>query len=526
MRVQSRLIRAVAASLIAPPAAAAASGLGAPPPLALAAAVAVGGLGLRWAKRAPKTTLEMSRAGFAGWLLLAALALVQDGRVSWFMADGTRLTNSAVPNPFIIVHQCLSGYTEAVRRALEGRENIYDDVNSKMPDGSPRFVVRRDGVTESFDQSRLEALFAGGQIPHVEVVHVDEYEYPPPFLLLPYTVGAPLGHDYFRIRPVWFGLQAFLLWAAFLISVRSAGPEASTRAFAWLPAVWLAPPTLVGLQYGNFQTGVIALSVIAMAALASRRDVAGGALLGFAALGKVFPGVLVVALIARRRWRAVLLTVLATVTLTALTLVVFGRKPFDDFLIYQLPAIANGTAFGFNNRPEWIPTNYGVYGLVAKLRLLGVAGMTQATGNVVASAYGILLLVLVVVLLARAPENSDESILDSPLVWLALLNLAAVRSPYVGDGYGQVGTLWLLVLTASQQRRTRAQLWVLSLALVLWAVTLEGFAPAQPPAWMIVFSIVTQLGLIAFNVAALQRTAGLALKPGLRAARGAAVIRI
>ena len=159
-------------------------------------------------------------------------------------------------------------------------------------------------------------------------------------------------------------------------------------------------------------------------------------------------------------------------------------------------------------------------GLVAKLRLLGVAGMTQATGNVVASVYGILLLVLVVVLLVRAPENSGESIVDSPLVWLALLNLAAVRSPYVGDGYGQVGTLWLLVLTASQQRRTRAQLWVLSLALVLWGVTLEGFAPARPPAWMLVFSIATQLGLIAFNVAALQRTAGRALKPGLRAARG------
>ena len=265
------------------PATAAASGLGAPPPLALAVAVAVGGLGIRWAGRAAKTTLEMSRAGFAGWLLLAALALAQDGRVSWF-----------------IVHQCLSGYTEAVRRALEGRENIYDEANNKMPDGGPRYIVRRDGATESYNESRLKALFAGGQIPRVEVVHVDEYEYPPPFLLLPYTVGAPVGQDYFRIRPLWFGLQAFLLWVAFLISVRSASPEASTRAFAWLPAVWFMPPTLVGLQYGNFQTGAITLSVIAMAALASRRNVAGATLLGFATLGKVFPGVLVVAPLARR----------------------------------------------------------------------------------------------------------------------------------------------------------------------------------------------------------------------------------
>jgi hypothetical protein len=35
----------------------------------------------------------------------------------------------------------------------------------------------------------------------------------------------------------------------------------------------------------------------------------------------------------------------------------------------------------------------------------------------------------------------------------------------------------------------------------LWAVTLEGFAPSRPPAWMIAFSIVTQVALIAFNLA-------------------------
>jgi hypothetical protein len=122
-------------------------------------------------------------------------------------------------------------------------------------------------------------------------------------------------------------------------------------------------------------------------------------------------------------------------------LLLFGRKPFNDFLFYQVPAIACGSALGFNNDPQWIPTNYGVYGRVAKLRLLGVAGMTQATGNVVAAAYGVVLLAIVVVLLVRARHpgpDLDDPISGSPLVWLSLLNLAAVRSPYVGDGYAQV----------------------------------------------------------------------------------------
>jgi hypothetical protein len=446
----------------------------------------------------------MSRTGFAGWILLALLALAQDVRVSWYMADATRLLATALPNGFVTVHECLSGYTEATRLALGGRENIYDDINYKMPDGGPKYVVRRNAVTETYDDARMRGLFGRGAVPRVAIVHVDEYEYPPPFLLLPYAVGLPLKHDLFRIRALWFALQAFLLWIAFLISLGWPNRDLPTRGLAWLPAVWLAPPTLVGLQYGNFQTGVMAMSVIAMAAFAWRRNVAGGVLLAFATLGKLFPGVLVAVLIARRRWRALALTVVWALVFVALTLLVFGRKPFDDFLSYQIPAIASGAAFSFNDKPQWIPTNYGVYALVAKMRLLGFGGMSHETGNVVASAYGIVLMVLVVVLLVRIAireGNTGRSILESPLVWLSLLNLAAVRSPYVGDGYAQVGTLWLVALVASQHRRTRVQLLAIAVLFTLWAVTLEGFAPSRPPAWMIAFSIVTQVALIAFNLA-------------------------
>jgi len=253
--------------------------------------------------------LEMSRTGFAGWILLATLALAQNVRVSWYMADATRLLSTALPNGFVTVHECLSGYTEATRLALDGRENVYDDINYKMPDGGPKYVVRRNGVAETYDDARMRGLFDGGAVPRVAVVHVDEYEYPPPFLLLPYAMGRPLEHDLFRIRGPWFALQAFLLWIAFLISLGWPNRDLPTRGLAWLPAVWLAPPTLVGLQYGNFQTGVMAMSVIAMAAFARRRNVVGGVLLAFATLGKLFPSVLLAVLIARRRWRALALTV-------------------------------------------------------------------------------------------------------------------------------------------------------------------------------------------------------------------------
>lgn len=519
MTVRGSAVRGVAAALLAPPAAAAVRGAGAPALAAIVTAIAVLACGIWWARRSRAASLDMSAFGFAGWLLLVLLALVQDVRVSMYMADGTRLLATALPNGFVTVHECLSGYTEATRLALQGRENIYDDINYKMPDGGPRYIVRRDGLTETYDEARMRGLFAGGQIPRVAIVHIDEYEYPPPFLLLPYAVGAPLEHDLFRIRAVWFGLQAFLLWMAFLVSLGWPIRQPPTRGLAWLPALWLAPPTLVGLQYGNFQAGIIAISVIAMAAFTWRRDVAGSVLLAFATLGKLFPGVLVAALVARRRWRALALTAASALVLVMLALLMFGRKPFDDFASYQIPAIASGAAFSFNDRPQWIPTNYGVYGLVAKIRLLGIPAMTHEIGAMIASAYGLALVLLVVVLLVRIVRREKDvgrSVLESPLVWLSLLNLAALRSPYVGDGYAQVGTLWLLALTASHRRWTRLQFLAIAVPFALWAVTLEGFAPARPPAWMIVFSIVTQVTLIAFNLTMLVRTVRSPMADSLR----------
>ena len=133
---------------------------------------------------------------------------------------------------------------------------------------------------------------------------------------------------------------------------RLAVRQPPTRGSAWLPALWLAPPTLVGFQYGNFQTGIIAISVIAMVAFTWRRDVSGSVLLAFVTLGKLFPGVLVAALVARRRWRALALTAASALVLVMLALLMFGRKPFDDFASYQIPAIASGAAFSFNDRPH------------------------------------------------------------------------------------------------------------------------------------------------------------------------------
>jgi hypothetical protein len=70
------------------------------------------------------------------------------------------------------------------------------------------------------------------------------------------------------------------------------------------PLVLFSMHTLSGLQKGNIQLTVIALSMLAMVCFERRRWAAGGALLAFTTVSKLFPGLLVLYLLARRQWRA------------------------------------------------------------------------------------------------------------------------------------------------------------------------------------------------------------------------------
>jgi hypothetical protein len=93
------------------------------------------------------------------------------------------------------------------------------------------------------------------------------------------------------------------------------------------------------LQKGNFQMMAITMAMLAMILFERRRCAAGGALLAFATVSKLYPGMLLLYLLARRDWRAV-----AWTTAMGAVFVVLG------ILTFVLPATAHiamlGLGFG------------------------------------------------------------------------------------------------------------------------------------------------------------------------------------
>jgi alpha-1,2-mannosyltransferase len=422
------------------------------------------------------------------WLVVSLAASVQGVRVSRFMNDVRRADQSAMPwSAFLCKHSCLSAYTEAARLAPTG-VNVYDP------------AVYQDPLGKGDDRER----FIGPLV-------VDRYEYPPPFLLLP-RLALVTGADFFIIRRGWFAVQGLLTLAAAWLLAYWIGGRAGMVAALLVPALWLASPNMVTLQIGNFQITAFALSVLAMVAFAGRRRALGGVALGFVTISKIFPGSLGVLLLFQRRWRAALFTAGAAAILTGLALAVLGPRPFLDFFRYQLPRMQSGEALPWIEDPSVALFNCSVYGLVTKLRLLGLPWTGKAAAQHASSVYPILIVGLAF-LSARRLNQSEEAGLPRAQVrlraaqlWLALLTLAALRSPFAPYTYAPFGAVWLLGLLAAEGRHRWWSYGGMAIAAVVFAIERQ-FPDGPIPKSMVLVPLACQLALLAICVWAVVRPA-------------------
>jgi len=417
-------------------------------------------------------------------LTVLGAATIYTARLSSFMLDETRADLSVLPNrAFFRTHSCLSSYTEAAHLAPSGA-NIFDIAQYSDPahpgQNKPRFIGRFE---------------------------VDLYQYPPAFLILP-RAAVSTGLDFLTIRRLWFATQSIVLFATMALLAKWIGGPTGLLVLLLVPIVWLSPTTRLGLQIGNFQLTAFALTVLAMIAFDRGHVGRGGFGLGFAAVSKIYPGVLGVLLIVRRQWRAVGWTVAWSVVFTAAAWLMVGSTPFVDFFRYQLPRIESGQAFFWIDSPDAAPINYGIHGLVIKLRFLGLPWTGHVAASRAASVYALLLLPLAAVSawrlrgLVTSTMDPERLRLRQAQVWLGLLTLASFRSPFVPDAYALIGTLWLLTLVAAEGHwQTRGRI-ALLVAAVTTMIILDGGPLAVPvPAWIMAATLVVQLAAIAFNVA-------------------------
>jgi len=429
-------------------------GLRAPAVVAGLAGAAVGVAVAQLLARRLPAWLDGARHAHRGvamlWTLLALLAVGQTGRQVAFHVAPEHPEHSVLPwDAWTIRHCCLTAYTESARLAAGDEPNPYDPRHYRPAPDTPR---RIDGF------------------------QVDGYHYPPTFLLAPLLANAATGADFLRVRALWFGVSALVLLLALGGLARRLSSDGQQRALAVAPVVWLAVPVQLGLQMSNVQILVLAVAVLAWAAW-PRRPATGGALLAAAVVGKLFPGLLGLYLVAQRRWRDVAWTAAAGVVLIVVAWGIVGTEPFRSFVTYEMPRLSSGEAFPVMAQPVPAARNMAPFGLPLKMGVLGVPvgspDDARRLGRVVGTAYGLFVLGLTLWAGRRRRTTDDEA-----LVWLALLSLGTLASPFAPSNYVLTSVVWMAAVDRRVPPAGLAVVWLLLSAPLL----LTRDLPAEPQA--------------------------------------------
>jgi len=444
----------------------------------VAAAVAVCAAWVVWNGRVvPLEERAATPALRVVFVLAAVLSLVQLTRLCVFVVNPAEVGYAVGPHGGLGLpprHLCMTAYfvaAQSVRRV----PNVYEYTLYAVPPESPN-ALRTPRTLGQFD--------------------VDAYEYPPPFLLLPRAV-AMATPQFLDFRMLWFALYGAVVLAGLVAVTRTFEPATGTRALLLTPLVLGAEITIGTLQAENIQAAVVVLAMLAMLLFRGRQYAAGGALLAFATVSKMFPGALIVYLAVRREWRALLWTLGLACVLVGVSFLDTGRAAYSAFA-HQLPRLLSGEAFPALQRPGAIAINLSVPGLLLKLNLFGLPGGSFTLMKLVGTIYSLILLAAVVVIARRRPGRDEE-----PLIWLAILMLGSLRSPFLPQ-YGLFPVLWLLILLAARAAPT---LQTLSLTLAAWVVlniSLPVFN-GPDPRWVAAFVLVSQGVMIALLVLALRR---------------------
>jgi hypothetical protein len=410
------------------------------------------------------------------WVIAALLAVVQTGRIGAFMSDpGLPQASLMPPEAFIVHHSCMSAYVNAIELLRRGISNVYD---AALYPPDPHNLA--NAPTPAADLGPF---------------NLDYYEYPPPFLLLP-KLGMLFTGQFLTLRAVWFAIEAGSFALVLLLMARWLGGRQALFAGLLAPVVWISIPTLLNFQIGNFHIVAIAMSIGAMLAFDRRRFALGGAMLAFAIVSKLSPGLLLVYLAAGRRWREIGWTLGFALVYVGLSLVVFGPGPFAAFMSYQLPRIANGDAFAFfEGDTTDIAMNDSIYGLAYKLKTLGLVAAPRGLAIALSWIYTVPLLIAAYLAGRRPADRAGQA-----AVWLALINLGALRSPFA-PLYVVVSTLWLLTILAPEiHGRGR---WTAALA-AAWVLT-SLVPPIPAVAALIAVSLTGQAIYIGVNAWVLLR---------------------
>jgi alpha-1,2-mannosyltransferase len=447
------------------------------------AALFAAGMANVWLDRRPQRKAAIAQATAASRRLFIAgsiLLVVQVLALTAFIVNPNLGVWAATPwRPWPSIHSCVSSYWVAARMATTAPNLYAESVYRPRPEP---------------DKPRK---------PNLGPFLVDVYEYPPTFLPLPRLLTAATT-DFWQFRRLWFALNLAGVALCLVAIARRFDTALGTQA-VWLTPWVLVSPSIVGtLQAGNVHLLFIGAAVAAMLLFERQRHAAGGAILAYAIVSKLFPGVLLFYLLLRRDWRAVGWTAAWSVALVAVTLADVGAVPFAAFLEH-LPGLLSGEAFPAFRNAAPIAVNESIPGLVFKIGVLGGPSLGFGASRILGWAYTLVVMGVTAWLALRPARRGRE-----PLVWIVILVLATMRSPFL-PMYGTFPSLWLATLIAAlgwQQPRVR---WP---AIAWWIVLAIGFGQSfLPPPATAVWTFVHTVAAFALVVTAIRCSHGQAPEP-------------
>jgi alpha-1,2-mannosyltransferase len=313
---------------------------------------------------------------------------------------------------------------------------------------------------------------------------IDQYEYPPAFLVLPRLIRVVAG-DFWGFRRVWFALNLVAVVAGVVLIAARFDRALGTHALWLTPFVAVAPAIVITFVMGNVQLAIISVSMIAMVLFERKQHAAGGVLLAYALVSKLYPGLLVLYLLLRRDWRAVAWIALCSLAFVAISIADFGSGPYVAFATH-MPKLMSGEAFPAFRNPVAIAVNESIPGLVFKLGLFGVPQMGFAAARAVGWAYTVIAVVLTARLALRPMATGRE-----PLAWIAILILATMRSPFLPT-YAPFPSMWAATLLAALTWDRRSGIFITAVAgWVVLAFTFGtgGAPPAVNAIWTFVHTV-------------------------------------
>jgi hypothetical protein len=238
-----------------------------------------------------------------------------------------------LPSLLVLLAALAGAGRVALRRTVPGDFLRYHRAGRLVVTGRAELIYDADFLLE-------QSVYAEERESGGDRLRESEFKYAPAFAV----AMAPLGA--LPPRPasiVWGALGAGLLATMLIVAWRWCGAGLSPWWMA-VPVACLVRPLTDNVSLGQINPWAIGTATIGLALVARGREAAGGALVGFGAVVKYMPGLLVVWLVWRRRWAA-LASGAAVVVLLGLA----------------LPAVVLGPARSIGLAQQWIDHRAHVY---------------------------------------------------------------------------------------------------------------------------------------------------------------------